>query len=153
MKKLIERVPEILNNLLLCIGKISVNYNETLLKRLSIESGKYNITTKNIKTDFLAIIHFLDYIDDNNDFWFKFYTKDGYTGRYYENHRFNDGYIIINYNYEISSEEFEEKFVINIIRIILEGIGFRYHYLAYNLIRNQYNKSTFSHFLNSPKFL
>ena len=125
MKDLIERVPEILSNLLLSVGTMNVNYNETLLNKLKIKFEKNIITEKKIKTDFLAIIHFLDYNEENVNISYKFSTKDGYSKTYYEKQRFIIGYIKINYNYDISSKEYEEKFVINIIKIILRGIGFR----------------------------
>ena len=122
MKILLERVPEILSNLLLCVGNINVNYNETLLKKFKIEFEKYNITEEKIKTDFLAIIYFLENNDEKNDISAKFSTKDGYFSAYYEKQRYIVGYIKINYNYNISTKEFEENFVINIIREIFRGI-------------------------------
>ena len=139
MKNLIERVPEILSNLLLSVGTMNVNYNETLLNKLKIKFEKNIITEKKIKTDFLAIVHFLDHNEENVNISYKFSTKDGYSKTYYERQRFIIGYIKINYNYDISSKEYEEKFVINIIKIILRGIGFRYLYLSHNFIRNKFD--------------
>ena len=125
MKDLIERVPEILSNLLLSNGKKSVNYNETLLQKLKIKINNINFTEENIKTDFLAIIHFVDDNNLNKDISSSFYTKDGKSSPYYEKQRYAIGYIKINYNYNFSHQISEDIFVFKILREILRGIGFR----------------------------
>ena len=99
MKNLIERVPEILSNLLLSNGRKSVYYNETLLKKLKIKLNNHDFSEKNIKTDFLVIIHFVDNKILNKEISSSFYTKNGKNSSYYEKQRYTVGYIKINYNY------------------------------------------------------
>ena len=87
MKNLIERVPEILSNLLLSNGRKSVYYNETLLKKLKIKLNNLDFSEKNIKTDFLVIIHFVDNKILNKEISSSFYTKNGKNSSYYEKQR------------------------------------------------------------------
>ena len=139
MKNLIERVPEILNNLLLSYYQISFDYNETLLEKLDKDLKNYEIEEKRIKADFLVVIKFEEKLKDDKNISSSFAIKNGRKSNSYERERYAIGYLKINYNYNISSEEKEEKFVFLVLREILRALGFRYHYISHNLIRNYFN--------------
>ena len=141
MKYLIERVYEILNNLLLSNQKVTINYDKTLFETMDIDLKNINIKAKIIRGDYLAIFHFVDFIEGNKNFSVIFSDKSGHYSRAYEKYRLMIGYLKINYNYNISSEELEEKFVSSIIKEILRGNGFRYNYLRFNHIMNKFDNA------------
>ena len=141
MKNLIERVPEIFENLLLINGKTSINYTEKLLEVMKIDIKNYKIKERIIKTNFLVIIQFVENNKNNETIEEKFTNKDGRDKFIYTKQKFAIGYLKINYNYIISSNESEEKFVFEIIQKIIIGIGFRLNYLKYNFIRNNFNNA------------
>ena len=99
MKYLIERVYEILNNLLLSNQKVTINYDKTLFETMDIDLKNINIKAKIIRGDYLAIFHFVDFIEGNKNFSVIFSDKSGHHSRAYEKYRLMIGYFKINYNY------------------------------------------------------
>ena len=87
MKYLIERVYEILNNLLLSNQKVTINYDKTLFETMDIDLKNINIKAKIIKADYLAIFHFVDFIEGNKNFSVIFSDKSGHYSRAYEKYR------------------------------------------------------------------
>ena len=144
LKYLIKRIPEIVKNLLLINGWINIDFNETLFENLKIEVTNYTIKKRIIKTNFLAIIQFTDIIINEEDGTIlnissKYANKEGKSSRYLKKQRYLVDYIKINYNYDVSSNEKEEKFVFSVLREILRSIGLRYFYFMYNFIRNKFD--------------
>ena len=153
-KEVLNKIPQIISQLLLCNQNLEINYDNNLLARLGIKLGynqNYYFEKKKIKTDLLIIASF-EAAHNKGIVLSKFYGANGVSASYTYGQRIYMAVFKINHIYEINNENNKEIFLLSVLKETFKALGFRNKYLLKSFIKNKFDNVPLYLVENSPIF-